>query len=130
LVANIEPSAVRRCADCFSACGTGYDRERIGRRENPAEAAEFQRDVKLTAVWGNRYIADGIPDVAIVAMTVWVAVPITETPPPLFPTYTREPSGETASAAGWAPTGIVAVTALLAVAMTLTVLSPKFETYT
>ena len=56
---------------------------------------------------------------------VLVAVSMTLTSSePLSSTYRADPSGVTASPRGPKPTGMVPVTVLVAVSMTLTVLSP------
>ena len=44
------------------------------------------------------------------------------------PTYRREPSGETATASGTAPTAMVAVTVSVAALITETVLLPSLAT--
>ena len=54
----------------------------------------------------------------------------TEVEPDPLTTYTRAPSGLTATAAGPAPTVIVRITVFVAVRMTLTVLSISLVTYT
>ena len=47
-----------------------------------------------------------------------------------FATYTCDPSGDTATPSGLAPTATVATTRFESVSITDTVLSPKFVTYT
>lgn len=64
---------------------------------------------------------------ATVAVTPLLAVSMTETVSlPAFATYTRLPSGLTATPMGPAPTNTVAVTLLLAMSMTETALSLEF----
>ena len=60
----------------------------------------------------------------------FVDVSITVTLLPLaFPTYSRDPSGETARPTGWLPTAMgIPITVLVDVSITLTVLSAEFET--
>jgi len=64
-----------------------------------------------------------------VAMTVLVAVSITDTvPAPKSVTYARVPPGLTATREGWLSTGMVAMTVLVAVSITETVAEPRFAT--
>src|SRR5438309_1146046 len=66
-----------------------------------------------------------------VATTVFVAVPITDMELSLlFATYTRDPSGLTATPRGLGPSGTMATTVFVAVAITDTVLLLMFATYT
>ena len=72
--------------------------------------------------------AMGFEKPGIVAVTVLLAVAITDTVPATVPwasfaSLTVLPSGVTATPKGLLPTGIMAVTVLLAVAITDTVLS-------
>jgi hypothetical protein len=63
-------------------------------------------------------------------VTTLVKVLMMEIAPALSPTYTLDPSGDTASDNGDPPTERVRLTALVAVLMTLTVLSLMLVTYT
>ena len=66
----------------------------------------------------------------IVAVTVFVAVSITDTVPEMkLVTYARVPSGRNATPPGLLPTAIVAITAFVAVLVTDTVFEPWLVTY-
>src|SRR5215475_9240295 len=83
---------------------------------------------------GTPVLGGGGRSVCTVAMTVLVEASITETvPAPPFLTYTRAPSGVTASDSGPLPTGMDPRTVLVLVSITLTLfrvarLLPKLAT--